>query len=95
MDDSRADEAYEWGVRVLYTALIFGNLLLIWDAWKDTAAGIEFRAKLTARARRVRDCEGCSRRRDALRRATGRVLWDAQQTVEVGPDWDKESERPA
>lgn len=94
MDDSKADQAYEWGVRVLYAALIAGNLLLIWDAWKDTAAGIEFRAKMAARAERVRNCEGCARRREALRRATGRMMWDAAQTIEVGPDWDKESEHP-
>lgn len=83
-----ADQVYEWGVRLLYAALIVGNLALLWDAWKDTASGMEMRARWNTRMERVKNCEGCARRREWINRNVGRALWDAQQTVEVGPDWD-------
>lgn len=93
VEDSRADRGYEWGVRLLYVALVAGNLLLLWDQLKDSPTGVEVRARWKARWAQVQDCEGCARRREWIHRQVGRVLWDATQTVEVGPDWDKEDQQ--
>lgn len=75
------DRAYEWTVRVLYAALIAGNLLIAWDAWKDTPSGIELRAKVRARVTRVKDCADC-RRRKAWLRDRAHMLWQATEIVE-------------
>lgn len=95
VDESRADQGYEWGVRILYAALIAGNLLLLWDQMKDSPSGLVMRARLAGWRAQLSDCEGCARRREWIHRQMGRVLWDATQTVEVGPDWDsKDREAP-
>jgi hypothetical protein len=79
--ESPAADAYEWGIRLLYGALILGNLLIVWDAWKDSPSGIEWRAKARARAGRLRDCPGCQRRK-AWIRDRAHMLWQAEEIIE-------------
>lgn len=88
--ESRAEQAYTWTVRIVYLALVVGNLALIYDTWKDSPAGIEWTARFRRRWQQLQDCEGCARRREMLRRARGRMMWDAVQTVEHGPEWDQQ-----
>lgn len=80
--ESTADQAYEWFIRGLYAALILGNLLLIWDSYKDSPSGIELRARVGARWNQLKDCEGCARRREWFRKQAAHVLWDATEIVE-------------
>lgn len=82
LEETVADRAYTWTVRLLYAGLIAGNLILIYDSWKDTPSGIEWRAKLRGLWTRARDCEGCARRREWINRQVGHVLWQATEIVE-------------
>jgi len=76
-----ADEAYEWAVRALYSALIVANLLVAWEAWKDTPSGLEVRGRVKARLARLRACAGCEARKEWLR-DRAHMLWQAGEIVE-------------
>lgn len=80
-EQSAADEAYEWAVRGLYAALIVANLLVAWEAWKDTPSGLEVRARVRARWVRLRSCSGCEARKAWLR-DRAHMLWEATEIVE-------------
>jgi hypothetical protein len=80
-EQTTADEAYEWAVRALYAALIVANLLVAWEAWKDTPSGLEARAKIRARLARLRACAGCEARKQWLH-DRAHMLWQATEIVE-------------
>ena len=82
VETGTADRAYEWTIRLLYAGLILGNALLVYDAWKESPSGIEWRARIRARVEKLRNCEGCARRREWLRKQTAHVLWEATEVVE-------------
>lgn len=82
VEETAADTVYTWTVRLLYIGLIAGNLILIYDSWKDTPSGIEWRARVANRWLRIRDCQGCARRREWVNRQVGHVLWQATEIVE-------------
>lgn len=83
------DRASRWVTRALYAGLIGANLLLAFDAWAETASGKATLAKVRAAWGRLKaraeGCEGCARRRAALNRLTGHMLWDAHRAVEGEP----------
>ncbi len=70
----------------IWTVVIMGNVLVMYDRWRHTEQGAatiaRWHDKLAAQRERVKNCEGCSRRRDALHRAINRVHWDAERIVE-------------
>lgn len=73
-----------WVTGAIWTLVIGGNLILAWDAWRDTEAGLAFRARMRDRFAKLKDCEPCARRR-AFLKAKGRMLWDATRAVEGDP----------
>lgn len=79
--DSRADSVYRWTVRWLYVVLIGGELVYLWSVWKDTPAGVELRAKVAARAKKLKECEPCAKRRQFLK-DRAHMLWQAHEAVE-------------
>lgn len=91
-DTGAADQAYEWTMRILYGVLIVGNVLIAFESWKDTPNGQAFRARVSRWVAGVRaranNCEGCAKRKAWLQAQRGRMMWDAVNTVERGPDWD-------
>lgn len=69
------DTGRQWVTAVLYAGLVAGNLLIVWDWWRDTPQGQAFRARAHARVAALRQkaqgCEGCARRKARLRQ-----LWE-------------------
>lgn len=90
--------AYVWLVRSLYIGLIAANLYLAFDWWSGTPQGEAFvercRARLEAVRAKAAECEGCARRKAALRAAVNRMHWQAERIVE-GEDVDTQPEAPA
>lgn len=84
-DPGPDDELYERTMRLLYFVLIVGNLVLVYEAWKNTASGIEWRARATAQLDRLRTraggCAPCARRKQWLR-DRAHMLFEATTIVE-------------
>ena len=70
----------------LYAAVVGANLYLAWDWWQKTpdgAATIErWRAKIETMKVKAQECEGCAKRKAALRGAMNRMHWQAERIVE-------------
>jgi hypothetical protein len=77
-----AEVAYRWTVRGLYLTLIAANIYVLWDSYKDTPEALVMRARLRRRYDALKNCEECAGRREALRKAFNRVLFQAEQIVE-------------
>jgi hypothetical protein len=75
-----------WLVPLLYTVAIGGNLVLAYAWWAKTPAGQQFRAAAYQRLEpvitKIRECEGCAKRREILQRSLARMHGDAQRIVE-------------
>jgi len=75
-----------WLIPLLYSVAIGGNLLLAYGWWVSTPAGERFRAAAHERPQpiitKLKECEGCARRREILQRSLGRMHWEAQRIVE-------------
>lgn len=87
-----ADEAYKWLIRALYVGLVAGNLLWLYSEWSNTADGLALRGRVKAWLDKAKNCEGCARRKEAIRRATGHMLWEAQEIVEQAAQEGKPDE---
>jgi len=79
--------ASRWVVRSLYMALIAANLYLVFDWWKESPSGAatieRLGARLGALKAKAEGCEGCARRRAALRAAINRMHFEAIETLEA------------
>jgi hypothetical protein len=82
---------YGWITGALYLALIGANLYLVFDWWRDTPEGSATLARWRAKAA---ECEGCAKRRAALKGAINRMHWQAERIIE-GEDVDTQPEAPA
>lgn len=73
---------HPWLRRTLWTALIIGNGFILFDAWRVTPQGQATLARWGEKAERIKNCEGCAKRRQSLKAMVNRVHWDAEQIVE-------------
>lgn len=73
-------------VGALYTAVVGANLALAYDWWRDTPNGVatieRVRTKIEALKAKAQECEGCAKRKAALRGAMNRMHWQAERIVE-------------
>ena len=94
-EESRAELTYRWTIRALYLTLLAANLYIVWDAYADTAEMLVFRAKVRARVgpllERLRNCEGCARRKEFIERQLNKVTYQATQIVEEAKPGEAET----
>lgn len=76
------DLVYRRVVRTLYIVGLALNVWLIWEMVKDSSdVQIQVGKLKSWWKRNVQDCEGCAKRKKALRKATNRMLFQAEQIV--------------
>ena len=70
----------------IYVVVIGTNAWLAFDWWRDTPQGEATLARLAARVEALRtkaaECEGCARRKAAMKGMINRMHWDAERIVE-------------
>jgi hypothetical protein len=70
----------------IYVVVIGANAWLAYDWWRDTPGGEAVIARLRERIDAVRakaaECEGCAKRKAAMKGMINRVHWDAERIVE-------------
>lgn len=75
-----------WGWRVAWAVVIVGNVILLYDYWSTTEQGQRVLTNLGDRfgttMDRLKGCEGCAQRREALRRLTNHMHFTAERIVE-------------
>jgi hypothetical protein len=75
-----------WGWRLAWAVVIAGNLILVYDWWSSTEQGERVLTDLGERfgavMDRVKGCEGCARRREAMKRMVNHVHFTAERIVE-------------
>lgn len=90
--EGAADAAYRWVIRGAYLVLIAANIYVVWDMYAETVPALVLRARVKSWVERVQNCEGCARRREALARATNRMIYAATEIVEEAAAEPKEAE---
>lgn len=84
MADETADQVYKWTIRALYTVLIGGEIVWLFGKWRDSVEGQVTLARWRARFARIKDCEGCARRRERLRQMVAHpIIFDAEVVVDA------------
>jgi hypothetical protein len=79
-----AGRGTHWLTWALYAGLIGVNAWLVYDAYPKPNPVSDFVAKVKAKGE---GCEGCARRKAAMRSAMNRMHWDAERAVD-GEDID-------
>jgi hypothetical protein len=80
--DDDEDLTYRRVVRTLYLVALALNVWALWEVVKDSPeVQIEIAKAKAWFKRRFRDCEGCARRKAAIRAATNRMLYQATEIV--------------
>lgn len=86
VQDQEHSKVADWVMAGLYAAIIGANAWLAYDWWKDTPQGAakmeRWRAKVEALRVKAQECEGCAKRKAALRGAMNRMHWQAERIVE-------------
>lgn len=82
-ESALAEATYRWTIRAMYAGLLAANLYVLYDAYRDTVQMIELRAKVARLLERMRECEGCQRRKERLAAMVNRVHWEAETIKET------------
>lgn len=69
---------YRWTIRTLYAVAIGLNVWLLWDAVKDDTETARVKAQVADAWRKV---AAPFHREREIQKATGRMLWEAQEIV--------------
>jgi len=89
--DSDAEQVFTWVLRGVYLAVVGAYFVVVYDLYKDRPGIVNLRAKAAARWHQMQNCEGCAKRKAAIRRATNKMMFEATEVVETAAA-DTESE---
>lgn len=86
VEGAPTERAYRYTIRVLYAVGLLANLYWLWTMVKDEPETQIMVARMRQRVDKLRNCEGCRRRKEALHRALWAMNQEAERIVNEAAD---------